>query len=511
MKRNILISLSLILIIVFASSVMCNASTLKIASKNYCAGLDPAYMQNNHVQMPIYKSIYNGLVKYEVGSFKVVPDLAKSWEISDDGLEVTFYLREGVKFHKGYGEFTAEDVKFTFERIIADEACPSITSFSALDHVEVIDKYTVKMVLNSPMAQLFSSTLPMNSGLILSKKAVEEMGNDEHSQNPVGTGPYVFEHWVTEGEIVLKKNENYWDKDAFVKGAPDQVEFIPMEDAFSRSAAVQSGEIDLGEIDLELVEKYNEMENVTAEVLSDLAYWWVSFTVDKAPMDNIKLRKALRYIINPDQIIAGAFAGQADRANSMLLPSMVGYWEDAPAYDVEDVGREKVEQLLAEAGYPNGEGLELTFLTGKVNVRRNAAQIIQAQLAEYGINMTIDVLEMGALCDAACNGDYHMHIGRYSMTPSALYCSSWFKTGQKWNFMQYASEDYDRLWDEASSTLNQEKRHELLVDMQEVMDEDAIAVWVCHGSRAWGYSNNVEEAVIQPDSYTVVPWKTKMK
>lgn len=511
MNKNMLRVLTLVLIFVVSFSILGSAETLRIASKNYCAGLDPAYMQNNHVQMPIYKSIFNGLVKYEVGSFKVVPDLAKSWDISEEGTEITFHLREGVQFHKGYGEFTAKDVKFSFERIINDEACPSKSSFSYLERVEIVDNYTVKLILEKPMAQLFSATLPFNAGLILSKKALEDMSKDQHAQNPVGTGPYKFDNWVPEEKIVLTRNTNYWDEDAFVKGAPDTVEFIPMEDAFARGAALKSGELDLGEISLELVDKYKSDDGVSAEVLSDLAYWWVSFTVDKSPMDNKDLREALRYIIDPDQIIAGAFAGFAERANSMMLPSMVGYWEDAPSYDVEDVGREKVEQLLSDAGYPNGEGLELTFLTGKSDVRRNAAQIIQAQLAEYGIELKIDVLEMGALVDAACAGDYHLHIGRYSMTPSPLYCSQWFKSEQKWNFMQYKNEEYDRLWSEASSTLDQEKRGELIVEMQKVMDEDAPAVWVCHGSRAWGLSDRVSEAVIQPDSYTVVPWKTKMK
>jgi peptide/nickel transport system substrate-binding protein len=511
-RNKIVALLVLLLVSTIGVSVFGEENILKVSSRDYVASLDPAYMTASWKEFPIMNSIYNGLVKYEIGSFKVEPDLASSWEIAEDGKAITFYIHEGVQFHNGYGELTAEDVKFSFERILNDKSSPDWSAFAALDHVEVIDKYTVKLVLKNPMAQLFSSTLPFNAGLIVSKKAVKEMGKDKFAYNPIGTGPYKLDRWITEGEVVLKKNDNYWNKEEVVANSPDVVEFIPIEDAFARGTAVIAGELDVGEIDLSAVETYKKVKNISVQIMDDMAYWWVSFTVDKPPMDNKKLREALRYIIDPDEIVVGAFDGIAKRTNSMLLPSMVGYWADAPTYNVEDVGRDKVEKLLAEAGYPNGEGLELTFLTGKSTIRKNSAEIIQAQLARYNIDLRIDVLEMGALIEAAKNGDYHLHIGRYSMTPSPCYASQWFKSDEAWNFMQWSNEEYDRLWEESSATMEEDKRGELFIKLQKVMDEDAIAVWVSYGATAWGINtNHVEKVVIQPDSYTVIPWKTEMK
>ncbi|KXS48880.1 MAG: peptide/nickel transport system substrate-binding protein, partial [Halanaerobium sp. T82-1] len=119
--------------------------SLNIAIPGRAQTLDPAYLQRVLSDWPVMNSIFNGLVKYKPGTFEVVPDLAKEWEISEDNTEITFQLKEGIEFHKGYGEFTAEDVKFSFERIIAEDAnSPEAQSFINLERVEVINQYTVK-------------------------------------------------------------------------------------------------------------------------------------------------------------------------------------------------------------------------------------------------------------------------------------------------------------------------------------------------------------------------------
>ena len=209
-------------------------NSLNIAIPGRAQTLDPAYLQRVLSDWPVMNSVFNGLVKYEPGTFEVVPDLAEEWEVSEDDTEITFHLKEGVEFHKDYGEFTAEDVKFSFERIIAEDAnSPEAQSFSNLERVEIVDKYTVKLILSQPMGRLFTSTLPFNAGLIVSKEAVGEMGREEFASNPIGTGPYVFEEWDVNNNITLKKNENYFEAEAEF----GEIVFMPMSDPTSQELA----------------------------------------------------------------------------------------------------------------------------------------------------------------------------------------------------------------------------------------------------------------------------------
>ena len=163
----------------FSSFAEVPKDELKIAQWEDINTLDPGWMTSTERELTIMNCIYNGLVKYKEGTWEVVPDLAESWDISEDGKEITFYLRKGVQFQKGYGEMTAEDVKFSFERIIDPEAkSPEEETWAALDNVEILNEYTVKLVLKYPSARLFTSSLPLNAGMIVSKKAVEEMGKE---------------------------------------------------------------------------------------------------------------------------------------------------------------------------------------------------------------------------------------------------------------------------------------------------------------------------------------------
>lgn len=508
MKLSFKYSALILLLVVTVSlisveAVEADSETLKIAIPGKAQTLDPAFLQRVLSDQPVMNSIYNGLVTYEPGTYDVIPELAKDWEISENDKEITFYLREGVEFHKGYGEFTAEDVKFSFERIIDPEKeSPEAQSFAALEKVEVVDKYTAKLILEEPMARLFTSTLPYYPGYIVSKKAVEEMGSEDFAHDPVGTGPYVFEEWGINNDITLVRNDNYWQD-----LTPDysEVTFNPMPDPTSQEMALQSGEIDIGEATLDNVEDLEEKTGLNVETYPDLAIQWVAFNVKKEPLDNKKLRKALRYIIDPEEILVGAFAGQAEKANSVLLPDMLGHWA-APEYDLDEVGEEKVWELLADAGYPEGEGLELEYLTDATDIRRQIATIIQAQLARFNIDLNIEAVEVGPKIDGWKAGDYHITYARFTNTVDPGYCLQWFLEDQigEWNLMHWSDEEFDRLWQEAEKEMDKEKRAEMYREIQQIMDEDHIAVWVTHGVKTPTWVEDVDP-VFTPDG-VVLSW-----
>ncbi|MGM0420307.1 MAG: ABC transporter substrate-binding protein [Bacillota bacterium] len=501
-KLALLLVMVLIVTLFVSDNVSAQEDHLNIAIPGRARTLDPAYLQRVLSDWPVMNSIFNGLVKYKPGTFEVVPDLATDWDISEDSTEITFYLREGVQFHGGYGEFTAEDVKFSFERIIDPEAdSPEAQSFVALDRVEVIDDYTVKLVLDEPMGRLFASTLPFNAGLIVSKAAVEEMGREDHANNPIGTGPYVFENWDVNNNINLTSNDDYWGE------TPEfsSVEFLPMSDPTSQELALQSGEIDIGQVTLDNFERIESMEEFEAEIFPDLAIQYVAFNTDREPLTNEKLREALRYIIDPEDILIGAFAGQAERAHSILLPDMLGYWA-APSYDLEDVDEEYVWDLLAEAGYPDGEGLELEYVTDANEERRMIATIIQDQLSQFNIEVNIEALEVGPKIDRWQEGSFDITYTRFTNTVDPGYNFQWNLTDQigEWNLFHWSNEEYDRLWKEAESIIDEEERSEKYVKMQKLMHEDSIGIWVTHGVKTPAWRADLEPT-FSPDG-VILPW-----
>ena len=503
-KRIITISLILVLLLTLIGTGTLSAQNnrLDIAIPGRTQTLDPGFLQRVLSEWPVMNSIFNGLVKYEPGTFEVVPDLAHDWEISDDDREITFYLRENVQFHRDYGEFTAADVKFSFERIIDPEAnSPEAPSFVQLEKVEIIDDYTVKLILEEPMGRLFTSTLPFNAGLIVSKEAVEEMGREDFASNPVGTGPYQFERWDVNDNIHLSYHDNYWGEEPEFK----EVQFMPMADPTSQELALQSREIDIGQLTLDNFESIQNMEEFEAEIYPDLAIQYVAFNTTRYPLDNRELRKALRYIINPDDILIGAFAGQAERAQSILLPDMIGYWE-APAYDLEEAGEEYVWNLLEEAGYPEGEGLELEYVTDATEERRMIATIIQDQLSDFNIAMDIEALEVGPKIDRWQEGSYDFTYARFTNTVDPGYNFQWNLTEQigEWNLFHWSNERHDELWNEAETIIDEEVRSNKYIEMQKIMDEEAIGLWITHGVKtpAWRVDLN---PVFSPDG-VILPW-----
>ena len=157
------------------------------------------------------RNIYNALVKYKPNTVEIVPDLATSWQMSPDGLQYTFKLRTDVEWHKGYGKFTANDVKASFERLLSPETkSPFAGSMSMLQEVQVVDDATVKMVLKVPYAGFLHLLTPYRAGPIINAKAVKDFGA-EFAWNPIGTGPYVFESRVPNREAVIVANEKYFD------------------------------------------------------------------------------------------------------------------------------------------------------------------------------------------------------------------------------------------------------------------------------------------------------------
>jgi peptide/nickel transport system substrate-binding protein len=471
-----------------SSAVAQTDATLSVRARNGedIETMDPAFYSGNE-EYNLDQVIYSKLVRFAPGSPEFVLDAAEAFEISDDGTEIRFTLREGIQFHHGYGEMTAEDVKFSFERFIDPELdSPYSADWGTLVEVEVTGRYSGIIHMSEAFAPLMTNTLPWTPGSILSRAAFEDRGEAIATQ-PVGSGPYQWSEWIPGQRVVLERFDDYYGD------APDfaRIEILPILDAQIAEFSFDIGELDATEISLESIERYQEQEDVALAVLDTLRYHWLGFNQRQAPFDDVRVREAVRLAVDVDEILAGAYNDVPNRANTMLAPDILGYWADAPAYQPD---LERARELLAEAGFP--DGLSTTLTTDSVTQHQQAATIVQQQLRRAGIEAEINIVQdmYETVSEQSTPG---LHYASFSAIMDPGYWFEWFTCGQvgQWNYWGWCNEEYDALKAQAERTSDPDERAEAYVRMQQIIDEDVSAVWVTNGASVYAYRPDEIEPV----------------
>ena len=283
--------------------------TLRFRIRSDILTLDPAFAPGSSEEETA-SGIYEGLLAYKPGTWELANQLAETFEPSADGLQFTFKLKEGIPFHKGYGEVTAEDVKFSFERV-AGLTKPNIESpysgdWVALQEVRVDGTYEGTIILKEQFAPLTRTTLPAYyGGSILSKKAVTELG-EEYALNPVGTGPYEFVEWQPKQRVLLKRFAEWGGASSeFVTPQWDELEAIPIDEDAAADIALETGELDFGEIALASVERFEENDDFTVGKYVTFDYSWIGMNLRDPALQDVNVRQALRYAIDVPAIIDG--------------------------------------------------------------------------------------------------------------------------------------------------------------------------------------------------------------
>lgn len=428
--------------------------------------------------------LYSNLIRYKPGTTETQLDAAKSLEVSEDGKTISFTLKEGIQFHKGYGEMTAEDVKFSFEERLDS---PYSGDWQTLDHVEVTGKYSGKIILTDPMPKLLTSTLPFLSGMIVSKDAYQEKGAKFGTQ-PIGSGPYYFKDWVPGEKVVFERFEDYYGEKPDFK----QIVVYPVSDLKTAELQFDRGDLDDTAISLGSVDKYRKKEDVEINKLKPFRYVWVGFQTCKPPFDDIKVRKAVRAAVSLDEIIQGAFFGVAEKNGCMISSEVLGYWGDCPSYD-QDI--EKAKKLLEEAGYP--DGFETTLYGAPEGPYKRTAVLVKEQLAEIGVKVNIKLKDnnypvVGQNCPPG------MHVDAYNLTPDPGYWTAWFTCDQvgEWNFPHWCSEEYDELNRKAGSTMDKEERGQFYIDMQKIVEEEVPMLFITNGAAVHVTQDNIEPSYV---------------
>ncbi|WP_353096814.1 glutathione ABC transporter substrate-binding protein [Tissierella praeacuta] len=461
--------------------------TLVVAQGADAKSLDP-HATNDQPSSRVTKQIYNSLV-FATEDMDIVPALAESWEKLDD-LTWEFKLAQGVKFHNGE-EFKASDVKFTFDRMLDS---PSVSHIlGPVSEINVVDDYTVQIITSEPFAPLLSH-LTHTAASILNEKAVTEYGAD-YGQKPVGTGPFKLADWQSGDKITLERFDDYFQGPAKLQ----TVVFRNVPEGTNRTVGLETGEIDIAydvePVDKKVVQDTNGLELIEGPSFSSQ---YLGFNTKKAPFDNVKVRQAINYAVKVQEIIDVALEGAGEVAKSPLMELIFGANEEIEGYPY-DV--EKAKELLKEAGYENG--FKTSLWTNDNPVRVRIAEIVQAQLKEVGIDVSIEVVEWGAFLDRTSAGEHDMFIlGWTTVTGDAdyglyaLYHSS--QHGDAGNRFFYTNPEVDRLLDVGKTEVDTEKRLEAYKEVQELIVEDAPQLFLYFQTQNAGENSLVQDFKLHP-------------
>ncbi len=456
--------------------------------------LDPAHVTDT-TSHSVVSEIFNALVMYDQ-ELRIVPDIAERWEISTDKLTYTFFLKKGVKFHDGR-ECTAEDFRYTFERVLNPSTQSPRTGFidrlkgakaymagqaSAVEGIKVIDTYTLQLTLEQPFS-LFLHLLTYSSNYVVPQEVVEQYGKD-FTSHPVGTGPFRFVEWKHDDHILLEANPDYF------KGRPplDKILYRIIPEEITRFEEFKAGNLEHSDIPSGQFLRVKQDPELSKLLVSypNLGTYSFRFNMEKPPFQNNKaLRQAFNYAIDRRAISEIILEGRVIPAKGVLPPTMPGYNPDLQGYTYDP---EKAKKLLAEAGYPNGQGfpsIDLYFNTNETH--QKIAELVQAQLRELGITIGLRTLDWAAYIKLVDDGGTLFHrmgwIADYPDPENFLTVLHHSRNiGPPGNSARYSNPQVDALLDRADAAEEWEERKRLYQEAEKIIVEDAPWVYVYYYS-----------------------------
>ncbi|MCC7272072.1 MAG: polyamine ABC transporter substrate-binding protein [Alphaproteobacteria bacterium] len=338
--------------------------------------------------MAIIGWMYNGLVRFKPGSVDprtIEPDLAESWEASADKLTWTFRLRKGVMFNNGFGEFTAEDAVFSLKRAADPKTSAFSSDYADFESITALDPSTVQIKLRKPIPSVLGKLTPYLAGNIVSKKAVEALGDGFRGKGG-GTGPFAVAEYKPNVSLTLVANKSYF------RGAPkiDKIVYKYILSDATRDLAYTSGEIDLlyGRHDVKWVERMKEDKHTVVDVFRPAELAQIYLNTTKKPLNDLRVRQAIAHGLNASEFIKFKGPGITLPPVSVIPGGYLGTDEQAPLLPFDP---EKSKKLLAEAGYPNG--INLKVIQTSLPSSLFTMQVVQAQLKRVGVNLQVDVVD----------------------------------------------------------------------------------------------------------------------
>ena len=417
--------------------------------------LDPTSAAAGAIDSVLYSNVFEGLTRF-MADGSVVPGLAKSWEISDDGLTYTFALRDGVTFHDG-STMDAEDVKFSLDRILAEDSANAQKAlFAAISSVEVVDPLTVRLTLSEPNGNMLFN-LAWGDAVIVAPESIENI-----KQQPVGTGAFRFVEWVQSDRIELVRNDAYWGTPAVLEAAT----FKFISDPTAAFAAVMAEDVDYFSAfpAPENLPQFEADPRFQVLVGSTEGETILSTNNKMPPFDNPLVRQAVAHAIDRQAIIDGAMFGYGTPIGTHFAPHNPAYVDltGQSAYDPE-----KAKALLTEAGL--SDGFETTLYLPPPSYARRGGEIIAAQLAQVGIKAKITNVEWAQWLESVFRGkNFGLTIVSHTEPMDiGIYANPDY-------YFQYDNPDFQALISDLNSTTDPDKRTSMMQQAQQIIADDYV-------------------------------------
>ena len=441
------------------------------------------------VELGVLNQIYDTLLYYSPdGTKDPEPRIAESYEISDDGLDYTFHLRDDVTFHDGT-PVTADDVVFSIELYKASEYQGS--QISMLSSVEATDEHTVVCHLDAP----YSPFLQGICSPMIASKAYYESSEDDFVNNPIGTGPYKFVSRAKGSNIKLEANEDYY------RGAPEikEVTFEVIPDSSTKAIALQTGEVNFAEIDSATKPQLEANPAITIAEVPTSAFSYIAMNTEKEPFNDVKVRQAINYAIDRDNLVAVCYDGEAEVNSNICAKERFGYSDDQFQYTYDP---EKAKELLAEAG------IETPYDLGEILVAEkysNLATVIQNDLKAVGLDVTISVKEFNSYISDLQNGSYgitalNMTLEGDTQTLEMAFTTDYIGIA---NNARYSDEEMDKLFEQARTETDNDKRAEIFNEIFTKAQDEAIYAVMCNPMTLYAYNSDLScpEFVLEGNYY----------
>ena len=465
---------------------------LKIGLEGTPITLDPMNRTNAY-ESRIIMQIAETLVVYNNDQSEFLPCLATSWTISDDGLEYTFELREDAYFHPGEYQdgrlMTAEDVKYSLER--AKEARNA--TLVMLDHVEVVDEFTVKCVLNEANA-IFMDALTGATNVIVPKEEVEGWG-DMFGEHLIGTGPFRLVEFILDDQTTIERNDNYWGAEPYLDGAV----FLIITDTNQHVNGLKSGEIDFScKISGEAVQLVEEDPNLTLMKTPNTGINFIGFNTESGITSDVRVRQALAQAVDLEDLCLGLYQYQeAEYAGQPMPPASWGY--DPSMDELKQVyDPENAKALLAEAGYPDGFSISITLANNSTNSML-ATILQQYWKTNLNVDLEIDLCDWSVYSQAVTSGDFEIYmvgvdstVDPHNFTGKCL-GSEYIGTlpaGCRLN-----NPEMDALIAESLATTDQAERKEIYKEIVALTMELQPAIYFSNSNLLWGTNGKVHGLV----------------
>ena len=445
--------------------------TLIMAWATDATGLDP-HRQTAFASLRLLELVYEPLVTLNA-DLGIEPALAESWSFSDDGLALTFTLRQGATFHNGT-PVTSADVRASFDRIL-DEATGAATraNFLSIERIETPDDQTVVFHLSRQDVPVLTAMTDLNAAIV----PAAEIDAGTVGTQAIGSGPFRLEDWRPNELSVLSANPDWWGDGPSIAG----IEIRVMPDESAILAALRTGSVDFALLNDPLVASLVAREaSVELNRAPAIAYHVLQLNPSRPPMDELAVRQAISCAIDRQQVLDTASLGEGQVTGPLTIPA---YSTDPATLFCYERDVERARQLLAEVDHEDGITLTVMAARGEPPTAAAEAQVIQAQLAEVGITIEIEVLELNVYVDRWLNADFDTAValngGRAD--PYTMYSRYWTRDGNLQNVANYIDDTLDSLMAEGRVETDPEARRAIFTAFEQHLTEQAPWVWLYNG------------------------------